>query len=103
MLFIETAKFSALADELFGDDELIGLQWHLMAQPDAGDVIVGSGGVRKVRWRIGSRGKRGGVRVIYYWKVSDDEIWLLTVYPKNERATIPAHVLREIASEIDDD
>lgn len=72
-------KFTALADELFGDDELLGLQWHLLSQPDAGDVIVGSGGVRKVCWRIGDRGKRGGVRVIYYWKVSEDEIWLLTV------------------------
>ena len=49
MLFIETSRFSSLADELFGEDELIGLQWHLMSQPDAGDVIVGSGGVRKNR------------------------------------------------------
>ncbi len=62
--------------------------------------MPGSGGVRKLRWAMGGRGKRGGSRVIYYWKQTDDEIWLLTVYAKNEIGNIPSHILRKIAEEI---
>ena len=75
----------------------------LREQPDAGTVVPGSGGVRKVRWGLRGRGKRGGIRVIYYWKNADDEIWLLTLYAKNETENIPAHLLRQIAKEIDND
>lgn len=103
MIFIETTRFSDLADAAFSEDELIALQWFLIRQPNAGDIVRESGGVRKLRWGVGGRGKRGGVRVIYYWKTAKDEIWLLTLYAKNERATIPGHVLREIAREIDDE
>jgi len=60
------------------------------------------GGVRKLRWAISGKGKSGGIRVIFYWKRRDDEIWLLTVYGKSERETISAHVLRKIAEEISD-
>jgi len=74
------------------------LQW-----PDAGVIIRGTGGVRKVRWRISGKGKRGGIRIIYYWHVSQDEIWLLTVYGKRERATIPAHILKHIIDEMKND
>ena len=65
--------------------------------------MPGSGGVRKVRWGLRGRGKRGGIRVIYYWKTADDEIWLLTLYAKNEMENIPAHLLKQIAQEIEDD
>ncbi|MFZ2361998.1 MAG: hypothetical protein WA040_21855 [Anaerolineae bacterium] len=58
--------------------------------------------VRKLRWAVAGRGKRGGVRVIYYWKRTDGEIWMLTLYAKNEASTIPAHILRKIAKEIED-
>jgi hypothetical protein len=61
----------------------------------------GSGGVRKVRWGIAGRGKRGGVRVIYFNRLTDGEIWLLLVYGKSVRENIPAHVLREIKEEIE--
>ena len=64
-------------------------------------MVRGSGGVRKVRWAISGRGKSGGVRVIYYFKRQDDEIWLLTIYSKSEMETIPAHILRQIAKEIE--
>ena len=63
----------------------------------------GTGGVRKLRWAGAGRGKRGGIRVIYYWKTVNDEIWMLTLYGKNERETIAAHTLRQIAREIHDD
>jgi mRNA-degrading endonuclease RelE of RelBE toxin-antitoxin system len=57
--------------------------------------------VRKVRWAIAGKGKSGGVRVIYYFKKQDDEIWLLTIYSKNEVESIPAHILWQIAKEIE--
>lgn len=103
MIFIETSRFSSLVDEHLSDDEYSALQWLLLAQPDAGAVVSGGGGVRKLRWGLQGRGKRGGVRVIYYWKKANDEIWMLTMYAKNERSTIPGHVLKQIAKELDDD
>jgi hypothetical protein len=57
--------------------------------------------VRKLRWRAPGRGKRGGYRVVYYTKIGQGVIWMLTMYPKNVAESIPAHVLREIRKEID--
>jgi hypothetical protein len=73
----------------------------LLQYPESGKIVRGSGGVRKIRWAMSGRGKSGGVRVIYYFKKHDDEIWLLTIYSKNEAENIPAHVLRQIAKEIE--
>lgn len=101
MLFIETSTFTKLIYDYLSDEEYVGLQGFLLQHPDAGDIVLGSGGVRKLRWAIQGRGKRGGVRVIYYWKKQDDEIWLLTLYAKNEATTIPSHILRKIAEEIE--
>ena len=74
---------------------------YLLKYPESGKVVPGSGGVRKVRWAMSGRGKSGGLRVIYYFKKQDDEIWLLTIYSKNEVENIPAHILRQIAKEIE--
>ena len=103
MIFIETSLFSKLLPRYLTDDEYTALQWYLLEHPDAGDIVRGSGGVRKVRWALPGKGKSGDMRVIYYWRVSADEIWLLTAYGKNERATIPGHILKQIAQEIDDE
>ena len=73
------------------------------AGKEAGDIVRGSGGVRKVRWAPKGKGKSGGVRIMYYFKKSDDEIWLLTIYSKSEKATIPGHILKKIAQEIEDE
>ncbi|MGM0702483.1 MAG: transcriptional regulator [Pseudomonadota bacterium] len=100
MLFIETSTFTKLLPDYLTDEEYRGLQTYLLKKPDAGDLIKGSGGVRKIRWSLAGSGKRGGVRVIYYWKVSEHEIWLLTLYSKSERASIPGHMLRQIAEAI---
>ncbi len=89
--------------DYLSDDEYQGLQNYLLQHPEAGKVVPGSGGVRKVRWKMAGKGKSGGVRVIYYFKKRDDEIWLLTIYSKSEVENIPAHVLREIAKEIEND
>jgi len=83
------------------NEEYRGLQTFLIRKPDAGDIVKGSGGVRKVRWAPEGKGKSGGVPVIYYWKRPDDEIWILTIYSKSERSIIPGHVLKQIAEAID--
>jgi mRNA-degrading endonuclease RelE of RelBE toxin-antitoxin system len=100
--FIETRLFTKLVLEYLGDDDYAALQEALTRDPDAGPVIPGSGGVRKLRWGAAGRGKRGGYRVIYYVRRSRGVIWLLTMYPKNVAENIPAHLLRQIAKEVDD-
>lgn len=93
LTFCETSIFTRQITGLLSDDELNGLQWALMARPDRGDLIPRSGGLRKIRWAGSGRGKRGGLRVIYYWHVSGDTILLLFAYPKNERDDLtPAQV-----------
>jgi mRNA-degrading endonuclease RelE of RelBE toxin-antitoxin system len=99
--FIETTAFTKYVYNYLSDDEYLGLQSFLLQFPEAGKIIPGSGGIRKVRWAMTGKGKRGGVRVIYYYKRQDDEIWLLTIYSKNEVASISVHVLRLIAKEIE--
>jgi mRNA-degrading endonuclease RelE of RelBE toxin-antitoxin system len=100
MVFIETSVFTRLVKQYLTDDDYVGLQNHLLLRPDAGPIIRGTGGVRKLRWRTSTTGKRGGIRIIYYWHVNDDEIWLLTIYGKSERDSIPAHVLKQIVNEM---
>jgi len=72
------------------------LQWFLMEHPEAGDVIPGAGGVRKLRWKRRETGKRGGVRVIYYVRYRPYEIWMLTIYAKAKHDNIPAHIVRAL-------
>ena len=101
MGFIEASAFTRHIYKYLSEDETLGLQCFLLQVPEARRVVPGSGGVRKVRWAIAGKGKSGGVRVIYYFKRQEDEIWLLTIYSKSEVGNIPAHVLRQIAKEIE--
>ena len=103
MIFIETTIFTKLLPKYLTDDEYRAFQWYLLLNPEVGDLVRGSGGVRKVRWAPEGKGKRGGIRIMYYWKNSDNEIWLLTLYSKNEKATIPGHILKKIAEEIENE
>ena len=103
MEFIEAIAFTKYVYDYLSEDEYSGLQNFLLQNPEAGKIVPGSGGVRKIRWSMAGRGKRGGARVIYYFKKQDNEIWLLTIYSKNEVENIPAHVLRQIAKEIEHD
>ncbi|MBF0266580.1 MAG: type II toxin-antitoxin system RelE/ParE family toxin [Gammaproteobacteria bacterium] len=103
MVFIETSIFTKSLSKYLSDDDFRGLKSYLLQKPDAGNIVKGSGGVRKVRWAKSGEGKSGGVRVIYYWKKSEHEIWLLTLYSKSERATIASHVLKQIAESIEND
>jgi mRNA-degrading endonuclease RelE of RelBE toxin-antitoxin system len=100
--FIETKLFSTLVQEYLGDDEYAALQRVLIENPEAGPVVAGSGGVRKLRWGAPGRGKRSGYRVIYYFRRANGVIWMLTMYPKNVADSIPGHMLRQIREEIED-
>ena len=100
--FIETRLFTRLVRDYLDDEGYRELQTFLMERPDVGNVIPGSGGIRKLRWRAPGRGKRGGYRVIYYAQLNQGIIWMLTMYPKNVAENIPAHVLRQIRKEIED-
>ena len=103
LTFVETRLFSRIVGDYLSDEELGRLQAALAADPERGDVVPGSGGVRKLRWGMAGRGKRGGVRVIYYLRRREGVIWMLTLYAKNETANLPPATLRRIREEIDDD
>ena len=98
---IETPTFAADARELWSEDERGAFCAWIAGNPDAGDVIAGSGGCRKVRWSRAGMGKRGGVRIIYFTKLASGEIWLLVMYAKSVRGTIPAHILKSIREELE--
>ena len=99
--FIETKLFTRLVQEYLSDDEYSRLQQALAADPEVGSVIPASGGVRKMRWSVAGRGKRGGLRIIYFLRTRHGQIWMLTLYAKNVAENIPAHVLKQIKDEID--
>ncbi len=98
--FIELPTFTRYANDYFDDGELATLQVAISRHPDQGDVVPGTHGVRKLRWSRAGKGKRGGVRVLYYVQDAHGRIWLLTVYAKSARENIAASTLnslREIA------
>jgi len=93
MIFYETDIFTAQIVELIDDRSYAVLQATIIADPEAGDLIPRSRGLRKIRWRIAGRGKRGGMRVIYYL-VCKDEVFMLYAYAKNEREDITNEQIR---------
>jgi len=84
--FVEAPAFSRYREDYLDDEEFGKLQRALADNPEAGDMIPGAGGIRKLRWKDLRRGKgkRGGLRIVYYCFLSDEEIWLLTLYGKDE-------------------
>jgi hypothetical protein len=85
---VETPEFLAAAQRIMAEDECGLLVDYLARNPSAGDIIPGTGGVRKLRWALEGRGKRGGARVVYYYHSDDMPIFALTAYAKNERANL---------------
>ena len=98
--FVETQVFTKLVSSYLSDDEYSMVQVTLATNPEAGPVIPASGGIRKLRWRTPGRGKRGGLRIIYYLRLAEGQIWMLTLHAKNEAQKIPTATLRQIKEEL---
>ena len=95
--------YSRKAGRLLTGDEREEIAAFVSLNPTAGSVVKGSGGVRKLRWAPFGVGKSGGIRVLYNNRLRREEIWLLALYAKNERATIPAQESRLIKEAIERD
>jgi hypothetical protein len=103
--FIEAPIFTRFLSRYLGEDDYRKLQLYLALDPDAGDVIPGTGGCRKMRWADARRGKgkRGGLRVIYFHLVEDGQIWLLTLYDKGEVVDLNAREKRLLKMAIENE
>jgi hypothetical protein len=97
---VETPSFTRLWPDYWDEDERGEFVVWLAGNPEAGDIVRGSGGCRKVRWSRAGTGKSGGVRVIYFNRLSNGEIWLLTIYSKGARDSIPGNVLSKLKESI---
>ena len=94
--FIESAAFERVRGVYLDDDEYAELQQFMMQNPEAGNIVRGSGGVRKLRWRREGGGKRGGLRVIYFVRFQPAEFWMLALYAKAKQENVPAEILRKL-------
>lgn len=105
MEFLETRLFTEVLPGYLSDDEYRQLQAYLAVHPEAGDLMPGTGGFRKLRWADQRRrkGKRGGLRVIYYQLVADMTIWLFTLYDKDEAADLSPSEKRLLRVAIDEE
>ena len=97
MLFVETPVFTGLVRKSLDDDEYRALQLTLLLRPEQGPLIPGSGGLRKIRWGKEGRGKRGGLRVIYYWDKPSSRCFMLFLYAKNEQGDLTPSQVRTLA------
>jgi len=94
MVIIETSIFTRQIKALMHDDDYAAFQTDLADRPDMGACIPGSGGIRKIRVAAKGHGKRGGARVIYYWAVTENQIFMLLAYAKNERENLTNEQLK---------
>ena len=97
MIFIETSIFTEEITEILPDENYRQLQSILMLRPEAGSLIPGSGGLRKIRWNLPGSGKRGALRVIYYWD-PPDTIFMLFPYRKTDQEDLTANQLKLLRS-----
>jgi mRNA-degrading endonuclease RelE of RelBE toxin-antitoxin system len=96
MQFVETPVFTAALRQHLSDESYRQLQIALMLRPEQGPVIRGAGGLRKVRWATPGSGKRGGLRVIYYWAQAEQVIYMLFVYSKSEQGDLSTLQTRQL-------
>jgi hypothetical protein len=101
MVFIETPIFTRQVQDALSEDEYRDLQDELRKHPDAGSKIKGSGGLRKLRWAIEGQGKSGGIRVIYYWVVAQDRIFMLYIYPKSKQVDLSPEQLKVLKKTVE--
>ncbi len=102
MEFLETPIFTKIIQKLISADEYHLLQLQLSVRADSGDIIKGSGGIRKLRWAGTGRGKRGGIRVIYYYITDDNQIYMLYAYPKGKKDDLTADQLKQFKQVVED-
>jgi mRNA-degrading endonuclease RelE of RelBE toxin-antitoxin system len=100
MVFYETAIFTEQVVEFLDDDSYRDLQGVLIREPESGDLIPRSRGLRKIRWRIAGRGKRGGIRVIYYL-VTHEQIYMLYAYAKNDQENLTQEQIQRLRNLVD--
>ena len=98
MVIMETRIFTRRIKELMRDEEYRELQEALVNRPGMGNIIQGTGGLRKVRWKQEGRGKSGGVRVIYYWVTKNEQIYMLYVFPKSKQEVLTSKQVIELRS-----
>jgi hypothetical protein len=103
VVIIETSIFTRQVLSLLSDEEYRNPQMALVLHPNMGAVIAGSGGLRKTRWAVEGRGKRGGVRIIYYWAITQDKILLLYMYAKNEQDDLTPEQLKVLKRMIEEE
>ena len=99
--FVESPLFTKQVHDYLTDTEYGGFQEYLAANSDMGDVVRGSGGVRKIRWSRRGTGKSGGVRVLYFARTEAGQIWLLLIYAKSAVDSIPGHILKTLKEEME--
>ncbi|HZF15594.1 MAG TPA: hypothetical protein VE046_06595 [Steroidobacteraceae bacterium] len=102
MVFVESSTFSIHAARYLTDEDRTALDEWLTVQPDSGALISGSGGLRKLRWRTGGKGKKGGVRVIYYWRKPQSLIYRAEVYSKAVVTDLSMRELRELSDDLEE-
>ena len=98
MQFIETPIFTKEVNRFLNDEEYRSLQFALLFRPEQGSVIIGTGGLRKLRWTYQGKGKRGGCRVIYYWDKEHEAIYFLLIYPKGKQEDLTPEQLKVLSS-----
>ena len=98
MVIIETRIFTRRIKELMNDEEYRELQEALVNRPGMGDIIQGTRGLRKVRWKQEGRGKSGGVRVIYYWMTKNEQIYMLYIYQKTKQEDLTSEQVKVLKS-----
>ena len=96
MWFVETPVFTGQLGGLLSDEEYRALQLALALRPEQGALIPGGGGLRKLRWALHDKGKRGGLRVIYYWDPAEDVTYLLFLYSKNRQEDLTPDQLKRL-------
>jgi len=103
VVIIETSVFTRQVRDLLPDEEYRKLQAALVGKPTLGPLIRGSGGLRKLRWGLPGKGKRGGVRVIYFWAARYDQLFMLLIYPKAERDDLSPSQLKLLRKMVEEE
>jgi hypothetical protein len=103
MVIIETSIFTRQVQKLLSEEQYRELQTALVNRPDAGSTIVGSGGLRKLRWAAKGKGKRGGSRTIYFWAVTRGQLLMLFIYSKSEREDLTRAQIKTLKKIVDEE